>query len=461
MATLTVDIPDWAVPLYDVFRYKVLFGGRSSGKTWAIAQALVVQGHADPLRIICVREHQKALKLSAKPAITNMISKMGLWARPGVPGYVERTDAIRHTNGTWFSFEGASTSTEEDIKGWEGVQRCWFEEAHMMSRRSRDLIFPTIFRREDSEFWASFNPASRADTIYRDFVAGDWGLDTRYVRHVNFNDNPWFPPAEEQLRLEWERSDPQSYAHHWLGVPDDGDGRRQVLPYDLLSACVEAYRKGMAPPYADAPVTDMGLDIAEGGRDKCAQVIRVGPRVEFVDEWPGVVGDLSLCASRCHDHARPYEVNRLYYDGASPIKTEFERLEPDYAVRSVLFGGVVGGKDRLYEPRRTNEQIFRNRGIQMADAVRLRAMRTVALLKGDDEIDPLDCLFIRPDLNNIETFLADCTQPTRRQSPQTGKWELDKRGGDENAESPDRFDALELAFARDSEHGLRARGGVS
>ena len=44
--------------------------------------------------------------------------------------------------------------------------------------------------------------------------------------HINHDVNPWFPKAEEMLRTEWEKSDPQTYAHEWLGYPDDsGAGR--------------------------------------------------------------------------------------------------------------------------------------------------------------------------------------------------------------------------------------------
>ena len=174
-----------------------------------------------------------------------------------------------------------------------------------MSLRSRNLIYPTIFRPDDSEFWASYNPQKRTDPIHHDFVVGTWGEESRYVCHVNYDCNPWFPAAEEMLRAEWERSDPQTYAHEWLGYPDDSGAGRQVLPYEVLQDCVKAYKLGLAPVKSDAPVTDMGLHIAEGGRDKCAQVIRVGPRIEFLDVWPGVPGDLSLAAGRCHDNAQP------------------------------------------------------------------------------------------------------------------------------------------------------------
>ena len=220
---------------------------------------------------------------------------------------------------------------------------------------------------------------------------------------------------------------------------------------------------------AEAPVTDMGFDVAEGGRDKCAQVIRRGPCIAFVDQCPGVAGDLSVAARRVVQNAEDYEstsdrdIWRLYYDASSPMRREFTAL--GQKSRPVAFGGVVGGPDRMYERKRPNKEVFARRNIQMGDSLRLRANRTVRLLKahdegrtlGDDEISPARALFINPKIKHLEALLSDLTQPIRRRNPTTGKWELDKRGGDENAESPDRFDAVCLAYARDSDHGLRAR----
>ena len=120
----------------------------------------------------------------------------------------------------------------------------------------------------------------------------------------------------------------------------------------------------------------------------------------------------------------------------------------------------------MYERKRPNKEVFARRNIQLGDNLRLRANRTVRLLKaydegraleGSDEISPARAQFINPKIKHLEAFLSDLTQPIRRINPTTGKWELDKRGGDENAESPDRFDAVCLAYARDSDHGLRAR----
>ena len=219
---------DWEEPMYLPFRYIVLHGGRSSGKTQAASKKLVLESHMEKHVIYCVREHQKSLALSAKPAIEGWIQRLGLSA------YFHITnDRITNTvTGSVFNFVGMSTVSEEDIKGWEGVTRCWVEEAHTMSQRSRDLIYPTVFRQPNSQFMATFNPKNRHDPIYQDFVSGQWGENSRYVRKVNYMDNPHFPEAEEELRAEWEKNNPLTYPHEWLGEPDDvGGGTQSIAVY--------------------------------------------------------------------------------------------------------------------------------------------------------------------------------------------------------------------------------------
>ena len=451
-----VSLADWAGPLFEPHRFKVLYGGRSSGKTEQVAAALVIQGHEQPLTMAIVREHLESINKSAKPALEQWIRRLGM-ERPDA--YKITQNEIRHKNGTWMFFAGMSKVSEEDIKGWHRVNRAWVEEAHMMSQRSRNLLYPTVMRVDDSEAWLTFNPRNRNDPVYKDFVDGKWMADQSYVRKVNYYDNPWFPEGEEMLRQEWETFDPNTYAHVWLGEPDDNDAGRQILPHVVLRECVAAYREGLHEK-ADLTPVDMGMDIAEGGADKCAQIIRRGPVVDFVDVWPGVPGDLSVAARHAHTNVvdNEYELWRIYYDASSPMYREFRDLDFGNAgVREVHFGGKVKGPERLYERRSTNNDVFARRNIQMADDVRLRANRTVRLRKGDEGIDPNKCLFIRNDLPDLQGLLSDLTQPVRRQNPTNGKWEVDKTGGEVNAKSPDRYDALVLAFSRGSERGLRAR----
>lgn len=335
----------------------------------------------------------------------------------------------------------------------EGVDVVWIEQAEFLTDEM-ETIAPTI-RKPGSELWFTWNAGLRSRAAWcwqrfrvrrqpDDIVAGP----------VNYDENPWWSPEQERERVDFEDAEPGRYQHVYLGAPDDGDADLQVLPYDLLRQCVQAWDRRPRDP---GPV-DAGLDMAEGGRNQCALVVRAGPCVLHVERWPGESGSLTAAARRADRIAREHVVHRLYYDAASPMRGEFVRLKPTYGVRPVAFGGAVGGKDVLYEPGRKNEAVFRARNAQMGDALRLRARRTVRLMRGE-EVDPNRCLFIDPKMPRLEAFMTELSQPLRRQSPTTGKWEIDKRASilGDNLDSPDRYDAMALAFARDTEHGLKAR----
>ena len=144
---MKVRLAEWAGPLFDHYRYKVLYGGRSSsGKTEAVAAALVVQGAQEPLTMAIVREHLESITKSAKPALEKWIQRLGLEGREDY--HILKTE-IRHANGTRMFFSGMSKVSEEDIKGWHDVNRTWYEEAHMMSIRSRNLLYPTVLSPEE------------------------------------------------------------------------------------------------------------------------------------------------------------------------------------------------------------------------------------------------------------------------------------------------------------------------
>ena len=57
--------------------------------------------------------------------------------RLGLGGSFRAThDEVTNENGSLFFFGGLSTVSEEDIRGWEDVDRVWVEEAHRMSYSS-------------------------------------------------------------------------------------------------------------------------------------------------------------------------------------------------------------------------------------------------------------------------------------------------------------------------------------
>ena len=191
-------------------RYKVWYGGRGGAKSWTVARLLLLRAIEQPLRVLCTREYQSSISDSVHALLSDQIDKMGLDSV-----YEIKRDSIVSQNGSTFIFAGLRHNPKK-VKGTEGIDIAWVEEADTISNESLNLLIPSI-RKPDSEIWFTFNPDSPEDPIYTRFVKTDRA--DAIVRRVNHSDNPWFP---EVLRreMEWDRAhDTDKYLHIWEGEP--------------------------------------------------------------------------------------------------------------------------------------------------------------------------------------------------------------------------------------------------
>lgn len=191
----SIDFPRKLQFLFRPKRYKVLRGGRGSAKSWGIARALLILGARMPLRILCTREVQNSIKDSVHRLLSDQIAGMGFGQF-----YQILDNEIRGANGTLFLFSGLSTQTVESIKSFEGVNIVWVEEAQAVSKRSWQVLAPTIrteaqiYAKGDythPEIWISLNPELETDETYQRFIAAK--RDDTIVVELNHRDNPWFP----------------------------------------------------------------------------------------------------------------------------------------------------------------------------------------------------------------------------------------------------------------------------
>ena len=195
--------------LFEPSRYKVARGGRSSAKSWSFARALLLQGVEKRLRILCAREVQLSIKQSVHKLLKDQIEKLNLSSH-----YTVLETEIRGKNGTEFAFTGLSTLTVETIKSFEGYDICWVEEGQTISKRSWDILIPTI-RKNGSEIWITYNPDLDTDETHQRFTT-DPPPDCINVE-VNWRDNPWFNDVMEKERVYCQKHDPDNYDNIWEG----------------------------------------------------------------------------------------------------------------------------------------------------------------------------------------------------------------------------------------------------
>jgi phage terminase large subunit len=193
------------------------------------------------MRVLCAREVQKSIKDSVHRLLSDQIEAMGV----GHMFEILETE-IRCKNGSIFLFAGLAQHTVESIKSFEGVDVVWIEEAQVVTKRSWDVLTPTI-RKPGSEIWISMNPDMETDETYVRFIQNPQAGS--FVRQVNWRDNPWFNEVLNNERLETLRRDPDNYDNIWEGQPKrvaEGaiyaaeldrcyqEGRVRQVPYDPL-----------------------------------------------------------------------------------------------------------------------------------------------------------------------------------------------------------------------------------
>jgi phage terminase large subunit len=202
--------------LADLFRgparYRVAYGGRGGAKSWGFARELLIRGARSPMRILCCRELQNSIADSVHALLSDQIALLGL-----SDFYTIQQNTISCINGTEFIFRGirsTSTTGPTSIKSLEGVDIAWVEEAQNVSKKSWEILIPTI-RQAGSEIWVTFNPDLETDPTYAQFIA-NLPPDAK-VCEIGWQDNPWLPAPLLAEKDYLYSIDPEAADHVWGG----------------------------------------------------------------------------------------------------------------------------------------------------------------------------------------------------------------------------------------------------
>jgi phage terminase large subunit len=437
-------------------RYKVLYGGRASTKSWTAAQALVELANSYEKRVLCTREVQKSIKDSSKRLIEDTIKRHNLEHR----FEITQAEIRNKVTGSAFVFYGLKDT--QSIKSMEGIDICWIEEGESVSENSIKDVFPTI-RKADSEIWITYNPKDEDAPIHKKFVV-DEPPPRSIVKKINYTDNPWATRETIEDAEHCKANYPDEYEHIWLGYPRKRTGAYRVLPRNLLDRCVDAHKilgnhDGM---------TGAGLDLAPGMKDendKNALSIRTGAVLHHAEEWRSK--DLEAIANRSLDTARQYKADMICFDavgvGGFAETTLANRMQSKQELLLIAF---MGGS-KVYDPDKifyedeyrtiTNKDFYRNAKSQQWWNLRLRMENTIKLLDGEAVDDPSYYLSLDSGIKNIDAVLRELSQATYKEDG-AGKILINKTPGDTEGEdegakikyrSPNLADTIGYAYVAD------------
>ena len=194
--------------------FYVFHGGRGGGKSWEIADFLLIEGAKKKHRILCCREIQKSIKQSVHKLLSDRIETLGLG-----PFYQILDTEIRGINGTEFSFSGLQSHTVDSVKSFEGATITWIEEAQTVSAYSLKILIPTVVRTPNCMIIMSMNPKLPSDAVYADYVVPE-RADTIAIQ-INYNENKHCPPDLITLAEQMRDTDYDEYEHIYLGRPKE------------------------------------------------------------------------------------------------------------------------------------------------------------------------------------------------------------------------------------------------
>lgn len=262
----------------------------------------------DPsLRVVCIREVQRSLKFSAKSLIENKIRDLEVSSL-----FEILATEIRRRNGTGVMiFEGMQDHTAGSIKSLEGFGRAWVEEAQSISKRSLDLLLPTI-RAEGSELWFSWNPDQPTDPVDAFFASKPAGA---VHVHTTYQENPFCPEVMRTEAARLQLVDPDAYAHIWDGGY-------------FLGSSGRVYSSFSAKPFPVGNVDESVED--KGGEIYVGQDFNVNPMA-------------SVIAVRVVDECHVIDALEIATSNTSEVAEEIKRRYPG---RKVIFCPDPAGNQR-------------------------------------------------------------------------------------------------------------------
>ncbi|WP_226780333.1 PBSX family phage terminase large subunit [Oceaniglobus trochenteri] len=451
---IEIATPRWALPLQadktpsgGIVRYKGVWGGRASGKSHEMAGMVVEAMVADPdCSVVCIREIQKSLALSAKKLIEAKIREFGV----GHLFDVLKTEIRRIGGNGMCIFVGMQDHTADSVKSLEGFNIAWVEEAQSLSQRSLDLLIPTI-RAEGSQIWASWNPRRRSDPIERLLRSAKGPRADAIVVRANYTDNPFLPGPMKRTAEDAKENDPEGYPHTWLGEYESV-GSKVVIPAAWVKSAIGIAAK------LDIEVTGRkyaALDVAGGedGGDENALAIRKGISLLSVTPWNGL--DTAITTQKATRLAAAQGVREAYYDSVGVgegVTGEWASMgrrseQPDGFKWHPWSGGAsVLDPDGRIEPNNPqsplNKDQYQNLKAQAWFSLRKRFENSHKAARGKP-YDPEMMIDLPADLPNLAQIEEELTQPQHKTSG-TGKTMVDKQP--DGARSPNLADAINMAF---------------
>lgn len=432
----------WLTPA----RNRVLYGGRSSSKSWDAAGFAIFLAQRCKIRVLCTRQFQNKIEESVYTLLKIQIQRFGLESKFRILD----NKIICITTGSEFMFYGLWRSIDQ-IKSIESIDIHWAEEAHLLSESQWEILDPTI-RKEGSQHWIIFNPVLSVDFVYKRFVVNP-PADT-VVRKINYDENPFLSETILKVIASVKAEDEEKYNHVYLGIPRDDD-EESIIKRSHIMAAIDAHKLLGIDIRGSKR---LGFDVADDGEDKCAQVYAYGSLAVWSDMWKAKEDELLKSCTRVWTAARDRQASVIYdaigVGATSGAKfnelNESNQMMPHERIHHTKFfaGGAVYRPDAKYSGTEIkNKDFFSNIKAQAWWLVADRFRNTYNAIKNGQQFSDDEMIFIDSSMPHLEQLIDELCTPKKDYDlagrvKVESKKDLDKR----EIPSPNLADAFIMAF---------------
>ena len=364
-------IPKFFPLLFDYSkRWEFWCGSAGSGKSYTIAQRIIIRCTKEPIRVLVCRRYATTLRNSCFALFKEILTKWQLL--PYVK--IKETDmSITFPNGSQIIMVGLDT--EEKLLSLTNISTVWVEEAYEVEKsKVEQLNLRMRGTAANQQLILSWNPISKHSWLY-DFTVKNPPENSVFI-HSTYKDNPFLNPEYVQALDEMEIRNPEKYRVY-------GRGEWGVDSSGLVI-------KNWKTEAFDA------MELAAVGLEH-----RAGMDLGFIDK--------TAIIDTLYDKANHtiYVFNEFYKSGCQPSELAAAIKDMNLAKSKIKVDAA--------EPRTI--QFFRNEGINAEGAAKGKDSVKAGLMFLQDNL-----IIVHPKCQN---FITELENFSYIKSKQTGEWTED------------------------------------
>lgn len=320
-------------------RWEFWCGSAGSGKSYTIAQKIIIRCCNEPIRVLVCRRYATTLRQSCFSLFKEVLAK---WQISRHINIRETDMTITFPNGSQIIFMGLDD--EEKLLSLQNVSVIWIEEAYQVEKEKVEQLNLRMRGLADNQqLFLSWNPISKQSWLYNFTVEAP--PDNSIFIHSTYKDNPFLPAEYVAALDEMEIRNPAKYRVYgrgeW-GVDTEGlviqNWRKEEFnPMELAAAGYE-HRAGMDLGWIDKTAI---IDTLYDRENRTIYVFN-----EFyksgcqLSDIAAAIGDMNL------------KKTKIFVDAAEPrsiqyFKQEGIRAEPCSKGRDSVKAGLMFLQDSL------------------------------------------------------------------------------------------------------------------